>query len=133
MKLGRISGESGPRGPVLPYRKAHSVAALTTSQQLALATRKTSRSQQLAEQHSAVPGLSNEDVKKMLEVFKSEGILLNIDGVDKFRTMEDLVNPGPSAASVDLGKAFESALKELETRGTNLCKYYTLNINFYVY
>ena len=34
-----------------------------------------------------------------------------MDGVTRFRTVEDLMR-----TDVDLGKAFESALKELETR-----------------
>ena len=43
--------------------------------------------------------------------FSFQGILLSIDGVNRFRTVEDLLR-----ADVDLGKAFESALRQLETR-----------------
>ena len=38
-----------------------------------MATRKQSRSQQLADSHNAVPGLSQEEVKKLFHVFDSEG------------------------------------------------------------
>lgn len=84
---------------------------LTTAQMLAMATRKQSRSQQLADSHNEVPGLSQEEVKKLFRVFDSEGILLSMDGVTRFRTVEELMR-----TDVDLGKAFASAIKELETR-----------------
>ena len=46
---------------------------LSTSQMLAVATRKQSRSQQLADSHSAVPALTQDEVRKLFSVFESEG------------------------------------------------------------